>query len=145
MSIRVPSDLRYGEATRAMLDTLALRLEKETETPSLRDHVISAYGEAFNNVVEHAYAGRRDGVVEVDVEVGPGGITVRLADRGAGFDLGGIEAPDLDSLPEGGLGLVIIRSLMTRVSYERGDRNVLTMHKAFASPLGFAKEPQHEA
>jgi serine/threonine-protein kinase RsbW len=144
VSIRVPSDLRYGEAARAMLDALTRRLEQETETPSLNAHVISAFSEAYNNVVEHAYHGRRTGAVDVSVEVASEGLTVCLTDEGDGFDMEGVDEPDLDALPEGGLGLLIIRSLMTRVGYERGDRNVLTMFKEFARPLAIKDDVQTE-
>ncbi len=50
--LEVPSDLRYGEATRAMLDMLSRRLEQETETVGLNTQVISSFNEAFNNVSE---------------------------------------------------------------------------------------------
>ena len=144
VTLRVPSDLRYGEATRAYLDTLTRRLEEETATPSLNAHVISAFGEAFNNVVWHAYGGQRTGEVEITVEVAPAGITVKIADRGSSFDIDSVEDPDLPSMPEGGLGLWIIRSLMSTVTYERGEPNVITMVKDFQEPLTFSDDNQEE-
>lgn len=127
-----------------MLDALTKRLERETETEGLNAHVISAFSEAFNNVVQHAYSAKV-GMVEIDVEIATRGLQIAIADRGSGFAIAEVDEPDLESLPEGGLGLMIIRSFMSSVDYERrGDRNVLTMSKAFSQPLEFTKRPQVE-
>ncbi len=142
IALSVPSDFRYGEAVRAMLDALSKRLEKDTGTPGLNHQVISAFSEAFNNVVWHSYGGRRTEKIEIDVEIDARGITITLADRGESFDLEKVEDPDLVTMPEGGLGIWIIRSLMTHVEYQRGDRNVFTMVKDFSQPLVFSDEDQ---
>lgn len=136
VSLSVPSELRFGEAARAMLDALTKRIEHETNTPDLNVHVISAFGEAFNNIVDHAYRGDQTGVVDIEFAVSPQCLSITLADRGVGFDIDSVEKPNLESLPERGLGLVIIQSVMSRVDYRRiGDRNTLTMEKDFARPL----------
>ena len=144
ISLSVPSDLRYGESTRAMLDALTQRLEEETGTENLGHHVISAFSEAFNNVVWHAYGGSRTETIQVNVEVAATGITVEMIDEGAGFDIDSVEDPDLPAMPEGGLGLWIIKSLMSHMSYDRGERNVITMTKEFAKPLTFKDDTQDE-
>lgn len=145
--LRVPSDLRYGEAARAMLDILTKRLEAETGTSGLNAQVISAFAEAFNNVVWHGYKGDRDGDVEIEITISPSSLKLSLADRGEGFDIDSVEEPDLTTLPERGLGLLIIRSMMSRVEYSRdeeGDRNVFTMIKDFDRPLVLTGERQVE-
>ena len=48
---------------------------------------------------------------------------------GNSFDLAMVPAPDLDTLPESGLGLYIIRSFMDDVKYLAGTPNVLSMTK----------------
>ena len=40
--------------------------------------------------------------------------------------------------------LWIIKSLMSRMSYDRGERNVITMTKDFAQPLTFKDDTQDE-
>jgi len=145
VTLAVPSDLRYGEALRALLDVLSRRLEGETRTPDLNAHVISAFNEAFNNAVQHGHGGSRDLQVDIEVTLSSGGITIAVADRGSGFDLDTIEAPDLEELPESGLGLMIIKAVMSSVSYHRdGDRNVLTMKKDFAHPLQLGSTSRRE-
>src|SRR5262249_48612670 len=81
------------------------------------DRVISAFGEAFNNVVFHAY-GKAGGELEIEMEPGDDRLTIRLIDYGKAFDFGSVPEPDLESLPESGLGIYIIRACMDSVSYQ---------------------------
>jgi len=93
------------------------------------DEVISAFGEAFNNVVLHGQ-GKYEGDLEIEVEPGEQCLTIRLLDYGnATFDLDSVPLPDLDSLPEHGLGIFIIRSFMDDVTFSPGTPNVLSMTK----------------
>ncbi len=93
------------------------------------NQVISAFGEAFNNAAIHSYRGRPLGTVEVEIEIEPQRITLRICDYGVSFDPTTIEAPDLDSMPESGMGLFIMRSFMDSVFYKAGAPNVLSMTK----------------
>jgi serine/threonine-protein kinase RsbW len=91
--------------------------------------VISAVGEAFNNVALHGYRGREPGIVRIELEMDGGGLRVRLEDYGSSFDPAGIGQPDLASLPESGMGVFILRSLMDDVSYVPGSPNTMTLWK----------------
>lgn len=96
--------------------------------PEFDDKVISGFGEAFTNVVVHS--GRTDGAdIEIEIEPHPDHLTIRLMDHGKPFALSAVPAPDLDSLPESGLGVYIMKSWMDDVSYEPGSPNVLSMTK----------------
>ena len=98
------------------------------------DEVISAFGEAFNNAALHCYK-TQAGTLEIDIDVSPDAITIELRDRGAGFDLDNVPEPDLDSLPESGLGIFSMRSMMDEVHYRLGDGeepNVLTLRKRYS-------------
>jgi serine/threonine-protein kinase RsbW len=104
------------------------------------DKVVSAVGEAFNNVAIHAYRGRPAGNVEVELQRHDHRITVRLFDTGVGFEPSLEKMPDLATLPESHMGLFIMRSCMDTVSYSRGnpprEPNVLTMTKSYLVPPG---------
>jgi len=80
-----------------------------------------ALDEAFSNVVEHAYAGRASGDVEVSWFVEDGAFVVVLHDWGQAFDPTRVPEPDLTASLEdrnlGGLGLHFMRSLMDSVDY----------------------------
>lgn len=100
------------------------------------DELISAFIEAFNNVVLHAYRDRKDGKVEVVLQLDEHSAVIEISDRGRSFDMKAVPAApvhsDPDRLAEGGYGLHIIRSFMSEVSYyQEGDRNVLRMTKQF--------------
>jgi serine/threonine-protein kinase RsbW len=91
--------------------------------------ILSAFGEAFNNVCMHSYRDR-DGEVAVEVELEPDRLLVRLRDRGAGFDPATVRAPDLEALPEGGLGLFIMLRATDEVRwYREHGQNVVTLAK----------------
>ena len=98
-----------------------------------QQQVVSAVSEAFNNLVLHGYEGRNDGRVEVLIQTEPGKIKIELRDWGRGFDPKAVPMPELDALPESGLGLFIMRSFMG-VSYRRGRPNLLKMTKTLPEP-----------
>jgi len=94
-----------------------------------------AADEAASNVIEHAYAGVHDGLLELSCGVNGNTITIMLVDHGESFDPSEIPLPDLKAdLSErkiGGLGIFLMRKLMDEVHYENrpNKSNVLTMIK----------------
>jgi len=92
-------------------------------------HVVSAVGEAFNNIALHGYGGRLSDIIRVEIDVGDDAITIAIHDFGSSFDPAAAVPPDLDTLPESGLGVYIIRSFMDTVDYRPGRPNVLTLTK----------------
>lgn len=107
----------------------ALIAQVATADPTFRNEVVTAFGEAFNNLVTHGYRDRPDGMVDVEAEMTRDQITLRLIDGGAKVDFASIGPPDLDSLPEGGMGIFMMRALVDEVSYRAGALNVLTLRK----------------
>ena len=98
------------------------------------EKVLSAVGEAFNNVALHGYGESSHGEAKLEFEIQHDKITIRLFDTGKGFDPSAEGEPDLESLPESHMGLVIIRDCMDEVSYSRGkppNPNVLTLSKRY--------------
>jgi serine/threonine-protein kinase RsbW len=101
------------------------------------DKVVSAVGEAFNNIAVHAYE-RVSGHAELELEFEPDRLTVHLRDTGDGFNLAADLAAELgnklEALRESHMGLEIIFACMDEVTYARGDAgapNVLTMTKRY--------------
>jgi anti-sigma regulatory factor (Ser/Thr protein kinase) len=97
--------------------------------------VVSAVSEAFNNLVLHGYQGRRDGRIDLILRPGHGQIQIELRDWGKGFDPTEVPMPELDALPESGLGLFIMQSFMG-MTYRRGRPNLLTLSKKLEHPTG---------
>jgi len=111
----------------------------DAEWNDFRMQVVTAVSEAFNNIVLHAYAGRDDGIIEMNIRTSRDHISIELRDFGDSFDPGKVPEPDLDRLPESGLGIYIIKELMN-VAYRPGRPNVLVLSKRLdhAPPRGRA-------
>lgn len=94
-----------------------------------------ATDEAASNIIEHAYEGVNDGVLDLTCGMEAEAIRIILIDYGEPFDPSAIPMPDLKAdLSDrkiGGLGIFLMRKLMDEVHYEpRDDKsNVLTMIK----------------
>jgi serine/threonine-protein kinase RsbW len=146
--LRVPGTLRYRDlAVRVVGAACKLVGSPDEATGPVRinsqwdNEVVSAFGEAFNNAAIHSYKGRPQGDVMIEVDTGATHITIRLLDHGNSFDLEQVPAPDLESLPESGLGLYIIRSFMDEVTYLPGSPNVLSMTKYLDPASRQAQQP----
>jgi len=135
-----------------VLSAVSAAIDAAGGSPStdVRDEIVSALSEAFNNVVIHAYRGVRGGTVDVRIDAtgparagsadapGDASVEVCLLDRGRPFeplDVPRFVSPTLDApsdlddldvaqivadLPESGMGLFIMRSFMDDVSYQPG-------------------------
>jgi serine/threonine-protein kinase RsbW len=95
-----------------------------------------ATDEAASNIIEHAYQGVSDGILELSCGMLDDTIKIVLTDHGEPFDPGSIPMPDLKAdLSErkiGGLGIFLMRKLMDEVRYEshpEKNSNTLTMTK----------------
>ena len=94
-----------------------------------------ATDEAASNIIEHAYEGVSNGVLDLACAMEKEVLKIILIDYGAPYDPSVIPMPDIKAdLSErkiGGLGIFLMRKLMDEVHYEpRADKsNVLTMTK----------------
>lgn len=91
--------------------------------------VVSAFAEIYNNVALHACRGLTDPQIELRIEVEPDRIVIELLDPGRRFDPDAVASPDLDALPEGGMGLHIARAMLDAVEYEPGPPNLWRLTK----------------
>lgn len=99
---------------------------------AFRHEMITAFGEAFNNVVTHGYPGRSDGMLTVEAELSADAMILRLSDCGLPVDISSVPQPDLESLPESGMGIYLIHAMVDEVAYEGGSPNVLSLTKRMA-------------
>jgi serine/threonine-protein kinase RsbW len=99
-------------------------------------HVLSAVGEAYNNIVLHGYAGRKPGSIQMKICNCSKCVRVEIRDTGASFDPAEAPTPDLDALPESGVGIFLMRSMVDEVSYVAGCPNVLTLVKHLDESCG---------
>jgi serine/threonine-protein kinase RsbW len=133
--VRVPGTLAYRNlALRVVAAATKMIGNAECEpSPALEEleaQTVSAVGEAFNNIAIHAYKGVAPGEIDVLIESDAERVVVEMTDTGASFDPSTVAVPELDELPENGMGLFIIRSFMDEVTYAAGPpKNVLRLVK----------------
>lgn len=96
--------------------------------------------EAMTNIVKHGYGSSEHGVIEVSYSLSAGVITIELRDQGkpissemlfgsddAVFDF---DPQDIDSLPESGMGMALMRNTFDQIDYESANgSNLLRMVK----------------
>lgn len=96
--------------------------------------VETVLAEVMNNIVEHAYEDRGVGVIEMKITPEPDGLDVFVSDDGIEMPGGilprgapaKIDVP-FESLPEGGFGWYLIRTLTKDITYARlDDKNTLS-------------------
>lgn len=157
--LTIPAQLCFKDLALAAVFA-AIDAEGDGPHAAARDEITSALGEAFNNVVLHAYRGIRGGSIEIDVAAGPDHVEIRMCDRGRGFDIEDVPdyvppeiddafgALDFSALPEGGMGIFIMRSFMDEVTYARGGGgkpNVLVLRKRWHTESSAAPPPFEDA
>ena len=93
-----------------------------------------AIEEAVVNVMNYAYPAGSIGVIHIEVHADDQRLTFTITDSGTPFDPTIKEEADTtlsaEERPVGGLGIHLVRHLMTSVSYERTNgKNILTLCK----------------
>jgi serine/threonine-protein kinase RsbW len=132
ISLTIPSGLEHVWALGVTLKALCSAAGVEEETAGLMELAVV---EAVNNCIEHAYGGQAGHKVEVGIELEENQVVFSIADWGA--PMGELPAGNLEfnpkavsTLPEGGMGLHIIRQIMDRVEYRfSGGKNHLVLIK----------------
>jgi serine/threonine-protein kinase RsbW len=127
MTFRMKASLDHRPLAIDLVSTLVSHVTSADRM--FRHEIVTAFGEAFNNIVQHAYGDRTDGILEVEADLGPDEMTLRLLDTGRAVDFGGLKPPDLDSMPERGMGVYMIHALVDEVVYHGGNPNVLSLTK----------------
>jgi serine/threonine-protein kinase RsbW len=98
-----------------------------------------AVDEAATNIIEHAYGGEGDQIIECICEHVLEGLQVTLVDHGRSFDPGEVPEPDtdapLDEVKPRGLGLFFMRRMMDDVKFDfsPGSGNRVIMLKKIKS------------
>ena len=101
-----------------------------------------AANEMCANLHRHAYGGRRDGPIDLAIDVEPERVTLTIAHRGAPFDPRRYVPPDLTQPAERGYGMYIVSRLVDQIRFESGERGATIvlvrerMRERAAEPAG---------
>ncbi len=95
--------------------------------------------EAVSNIIMYAYPDKQADDISIDIDKTADLLTFSIKDRGIPFDPTQVEEADIslpaENRPIGGLGIYIIRTIMSEVAYERtGNCNLFIMRKKLDGP-----------
>lgn len=146
--LSVPGTLRYRDiAVRVVAEAARLvsgSVQRDPKDPLAHDvrhpfdtAVVSAFMEIFNNVAIHAYRRKGGGMIEIAITPGERDLVIEVKDNGHPFDIDDV-APlpselDEESLPEGGMGIHIAKTMLDEVTYEAGPPNLWRLCKRLSS------------
>jgi len=102
---------------------------------------VSAFSEIFNNIAIHAYERRGGGDIEMTLTPSASGLAIEIRDHGVSFDIATVPTPELENLPEGGMGIHIARALVDDVQYvpgRSGSPNIWRLTKYLSAARGSA-------
>jgi hypothetical protein len=142
--LTVPGTLRYRDLAVRMVAEAArlVSCSSHRDPANPLDHdvrdpfdaaIVSAFAEIYNNVAIHAYKRKGGGAIEIAITPTDHELVIEIKDTGHPFDMSGV-APlptelDVDSLPEGGMGIHIAKTMLDEVTYEPGPPNLWRLCK----------------
>jgi hypothetical protein len=142
--LTVPGTLRYRDvAVRIVAEAARLVSCSSQRSPNdpldqdVRDPfdtaVVSAFMEIYNNVAIHAYKRKGGGLIEIAITPNENELIIELKDHGHPFDIDEV-APlpselSVDTLPEGGMGIHIAKTMLDEITYEPGPPNLWRLCK----------------
>ncbi len=142
--LTVPGTLRFRAiAVRVVAEAARLvscSAQRDPEDPFSNDvrhpfdtAVVSAFMEIFNNVAIHAYKRKGGGSIEIAITPSERELVIEVRDQGHPFEIDEV-APlpselDEDSLPEGGMGIHIAKTMLDEMTYEPGPPNLWRLCK----------------
>jgi sigma-B regulation protein RsbU (phosphoserine phosphatase) len=108
---------RAGEL-RAMREAVRCEALAQGCAPACASDIVMAVDEACQNIIRHAYAGRDDGEIVIEIERAGPELVVSLRDFAPSVDPARVRPRDLDDLRPGGLGTHLIQELMDGAGFD---------------------------
>jgi anti-sigma regulatory factor (Ser/Thr protein kinase) len=130
---RLVSGSSPRDARNPAVDPLALDIRHPFDTA-----VVSAFMEIFNNIAIHAYQRKGGGVIDIEITPSADEIVIEVKDNGRPFDMENVvslpDELDEESLPEGGMGIHIAKTMLDEMTYEPGPPNLWRLCKRLPAP-----------
>lgn len=131
LHIAVPPHTRYLSLVGNLAELLIHEInEYNGNSDLLGYHLNLVLTEAMANAIEHTPPPDKCDKLRVHIHIDGDQMCIKVYDRGEGFDLKEVQAPNFDALDESGRGIFVIKQLMDTVDYYKStEGNVLEMHK----------------
>ncbi len=129
LAMRLPA---RADRLRVIRQSVRAALDFLTCDDEMTEQVILAVDEACQNVVRHAYGGRDDGEIALNLRREGDDLVVEIQDFAAPVDESALKGRDLDDIRPGGLGVHLIRTIMDEVQFvtpPAGVGNLLQLRK----------------
>jgi serine/threonine-protein kinase RsbW len=127
-----PRKVSYLLFATSISQQICQQIKECREDKNFASDVELCVSEACTNAIKYGQSTDGEDIITLFFEIHPDRLVIRVQDKGSGFNLEDLPDPDLESFPERGYGLYIIRSKMDDVEYSQTDKgNFLTMIKSF--------------
>jgi anti-sigma regulatory factor (Ser/Thr protein kinase) len=133
-TLDLKNDVSELERVMNLLGELCVR---NSLPPDIEYDLNLALDEMVSNVARHAYPNGGEHHFSLQVTLNDKEFIARLEDDGIEFDPTKYPVPDLDcpleERKEGGLGIYLVRQIMTSIEYQRvAGKNIVTLRKTLA-------------
>ena len=131
VDIKVPNQTRYLSLIGRIGEDIAKELDKyDGDRETLAYHINLVLTEAMANAIKYANSKGSHKLVHILINISENDLVIKVFDKGQGFDINSIQAPNFEQLEDRGRGIFLIRSLMDSVNYKKvRNGNVLEMSK----------------
>ena len=131
LSLSIPNNRPEIRNLRNIFDEFS---QKNQIPENIRRDVQLALDELVTNIIDYGYNDSAEHTIEVGFNLSEDCLTIEIVDDAAEYDILEKEDPDttksIDEKPIGGLGIFLVKHLMTDVKYKRTDgKNRVTLIK----------------
>jgi anti-sigma regulatory factor (Ser/Thr protein kinase) len=123
---------KSGECIR-LYEFLADSLEHLPVNKEFRHDLKLVSEELLANIINHGYEANTEGIIDIELAADKHGVHITFTDTARAFNPLERERPDaINDLAEGGMGLLLVKSLTDEQFYKRdNNRNVFTVTKNY--------------
>jgi serine/threonine-protein kinase RsbW len=133
--LRIPARIEYLNLATTLCRKLCSHAPKQAQDKDLVEDIELCISEACTNAIKYGCGGGEGDTISIKFLLFSERVIIQVGDQGEGFELEQIPVPDLDTHPERGYGLYIIRAKMDNIRYVRSPQgNYLEMTKLFNVP-----------
>jgi len=130
--LTIPRKVSYLCFATSISKQICQQIQECREDKNFASDVELCVSEACTNAIKYGRSREQEDMISLYFEIHEDKLIIKVQDKGSGFNLNNLPDPDIESLPDRGYGLYIIRSKMDDVQYSQTENgNFLTMIKSF--------------